>query len=178
VTVLIKLFYAAAIAALLVLLVAFGVRAVYSPPQPPEYPLTSGWTSFPLEPFAADARPVPVLPPLEQQQTIEEQERFQKEFERYEKRRADYHRNVFLAAALLAVLALATGLALPPYLDAIRLGLVGGGLFTMLYGVTQAAGDLDRAGPGFIVLVAAVGLVLILAAGYRWLATQEKTEQQ
>ena len=61
--------------------------------------------------------------------------------------------------------------------SSIRLGLVGGGLFSVLYGVLQAEGDLGDAGSGLIFLVAAVGLVLILAAGYRWLATREQTGQ-
>ena len=170
-TILIKLFYAGAIAALLVLLVAFAIRTAYGPPQAPEYPGFSK-TYFPPGPTELGATPAPLTP--EQQQAIAEQELYQKEYDRYAQRLADYHRNVFLAAALLAVVAIGAGLALPAYLDAIRLGLVGGGLITVIYAVVQGEGDLDEAGPGFIVLVAAVGLALILAAGYRWLAAREE----
>jgi hypothetical protein len=74
---------------------------------------------------------------------------------------------------VLGVVSVAGGLALPARLDAIRLGLVAGGLGTILYGVIQANGDLDAAGPAVIFLAAAAGLVLIGYAGYRWLARLE-----
>ena len=167
--VLLKLFYAAAIAALLVLVVAFGIRTVYAPPDAPEYPgFPRGY--LPPGPTAPGEVPAPLTP--EQQQAIAEQERYQEEYERYEKKRADYHRNVFLAAAALAIVAIAAGLAAPAYLDAIRLGLVGGGVVTVIYGVIQAGSDLDETDPALIVVVAAAGLALILAFGYRWLATR------
>jgi lipopolysaccharide export LptBFGC system permease protein LptF len=174
VIVLIKLLYAGAIAALLVLLVAFGIRAVYAPPEAPAYP-SFPRAYVPPAPTIGGQTPAPLTP--EQEQVIEAQERYQTEYERYQDRRADYHRNVFLAAAVLAVLAVAGGLVLPSYLDAIRLGLVGGGFTCVIYGVVQAGNDLDSNGPGFIVLVAGVGLALILAAGFRWLAQREEPAQ-
>ena len=95
---------------------------------------------------------------------------FQEESRRYEDERADYRRVVFLIAAAIGIAAIACGLALPSRLDALRLGLVAGGLGTLIYGVVQAQGDLDNAGPELIFVVVALGLALVGYAGYRWLA--------
>ena len=111
--------------------------------------------------------------PAEVAEYEEEQRRYQEEYERYSKRRAEYRRNVFVVVAGLGIAAVAGGLAIPGRLDAIRLGLVLGGLGTVLYGVIQAGEDLDEAGPALIFIVAAVGLCLILFVGYRWLAGLE-----
>ena len=75
-----------------------------------------------------------------------------------------------MIAAAIGIAAIACGLALPSRLDALRLGLVAGGLGTLIYGVVQAQGDLDNAGPELIFVVVALGLALVGYAGYRWLA--------
>lgn len=165
--VLIKLFYAAAIAALLVLFVAFGIRTFYSPPKAPEFPQPAIPVRPAPPPGTAQPEPTP-----EQREFEEAQRRFQEEFARYEDERADYRRNVFLIAAVLGILAVAGGLALSDRFDAIRLGLVAGGLGSFLYGVIQANGDLDNTGPALIFGVAAIGLALVGYAGYRWLSAQ------
>jgi hypothetical protein len=76
----------------------------------------------------------------------------------------------------LGVAAVAGGLALPSRVDAIRLGLIGGGLFTVIYAVAQAEGDLEEAGSFVVFIFAAVGLLLILGAGYRWLSGSNVTQ--
>ena len=163
--VLIKLFYAASIASLLVLLVAFGIRTFYEGPQAPEFP-------------QPPVRPVIVAPDGTQPRTPEQvefesaQRQFQEDIRRYEDERADYHRVVFLIAAAIGIAAIAGGLALQSRLDALRLGLVAGGLGALVYGVIQAQGDLDNAGPELIFVVAAFGLALVGFAGYRWLTAQ------
>jgi hypothetical protein len=168
-TVLIKLCYAAAITALLVLFVAFGIRTFYAPPAEPVFPQPP----FPIRPVGP-VGPDGVLPqPMPEQVEWEEQQReYTQRYEAYSEELKEYRRNVFLVAAVLGVLALAAGIALPSHLDALRLGLAGGGLGTLLYAVIQAGGDLDEAGPALIFGVAAAGLVLVGYAGYRWLATR------
>jgi hypothetical protein len=47
---------------------------------------------------------------------------------------------------------------------------VAGGLGTLLYGVIQAAGDLDEVGSALIFVIVLFGLIIVLAAGYRWLS--------
>jgi hypothetical protein len=166
-TTLIKLFYAGAITALLILIVAFGIRTVDAPPEAPVFPQTP--VGFrPVAPKLPN-EPEPVLTP-EQREYEENQRRFQEELRVYEEDLEDYHRNVFLAASVIGVLAVAGGIVLSSRIDAIRLGLVAGGLGTLLYGVIQAGSDLSEIGSEVMFGVALVGFVLVLAAGYRWLA--------
>ena len=171
--VLLKLLYAAAIAALFVLFVAFGVRTFYPPPVEPEFPRPPPEFFRPVPPSVEGQPQVsPTLTP-DQQRFQEEQRRFQDEYEVYQDELADYHAVVFAIAALLAVTAVAGGVALPARLDALRLGLVGGGLGTLIYGVIQAEGDLDNLGAAAVFVIVAAGLALVVAAGYRWLSSQE-----
>jgi lipopolysaccharide export LptBFGC system permease protein LptF len=158
-TTLIKLFYAGCVAALLVLCVAFGTRTFYAAPHPPEYPQS-----------ASIPRPGPApLTPEEQRLLAEAQQQYQDSYQRYEARRITYRRYVFLIAAVAGVAAVAAGAVLPPRVDAIRLGLVAGGLGCVIYAVVQAGGDLGRMTPTLMFAAALIGLVLVLAAGYRWL---------
>jgi hypothetical protein len=167
--VLIKLFYAASIAALLILFVAFGIRTFDAPPEEPQFPNVP--PSFrPASPIPAGQ--TPPEPTQEQREFEEAQRRYQEEFKAYEDERADYRRNVFLVAAATGVLAIAGGLALSSRLDALRLGLVAGGLGAILYAVIQSGGDLGDAGPALVFGVVAIGLLLVGYAGYRWLAAQ------
>jgi hypothetical protein len=164
-TTLIKLFYAGAITALLVMLVGFGIRTFYEAPEEPQYP-SKALSLRLVSPTGAPEQPSSA----ELQALEEEQRRYQEAYEAYSKERADYRRNVFLIASLFGVVAVAGGLVLPGRLDAIRLGLVAGGLGALLYAVIQADGDLDDFGSTVAFLVALTGLALILGAGYRWLA--------
>ena len=176
-TTLIKLFYAGAIAALLVLLVAFGIRTFYVAPEEPQFPQTP--PNLFRQPAAlatpspdGQPAPTPTLTP-EQGQYEQDQEQYRRDYEAYEDERADYRRNVFLISSLFGVLAIAAGLYLNEKVDAIRLGLVAGGLGTILYAVVQAGGDLDDAGSAVVFAVALLGFALILGAGYRWLGRNE-----
>ncbi len=160
-TVLIKLFYAGALTALLILSVAFGVRTFYSGPQEPEYPQVP--VARPLDPGD------PAL-----QEAEEEQQRYQEEYERFLDARAKYRRNVFFVATVLALISVAVGVSLSERLDALRLGLVAGGLGMLLYAVIQAGGDLDEVGSAMLFVVAVLGLALVIGAGYRWLGSVER----
>ncbi|HXH21319.1 MAG TPA: hypothetical protein VNN10_04760 [Dehalococcoidia bacterium] len=174
-TIPIKLAYAAAVAALLVLLVAFGTRAIAAAPQPPQYP-TPPIGRPPVVPPPAttgpQAPPAIVTPvPDELVRYEQEQRDFQRAVERYEDRRREYRRNVFLASAAVAIAAIAGGAALWASFDALSLGFIAGGFATLLYGVLQAGSDLDEISPALIFVVALAGFALVLGAGYRWLAS-------
>ena len=173
-TILLKLIYAGAVTALLILLVAFGIRTFYAAPEQPEFPKYDpgllrqpGWAPVP----GPDFTPPPPTP--EQLEYERLQRQYQEDYERYTEVRATYRSRVFLIAAIIGIAAVAGGLALPSRLDAIRLGLVAGGLGTVLYGVAQAGGDLAEAGSAVIFVVVTVGLVLVVVSGYRWLSTRE-----
>jgi hypothetical protein len=178
-TVLIKLAYAVAVAALLVLLVAFGVRAFYDGPDEPRYPQPPLVIRPPVVPTTTTGEPgtpVVVTPTPEDLARYEQEQRdFQREFERYEDRRKDYRRNVFLIAAVFGIAAVAGGAALWSRVDAMSLGFIAGGFATLLYGVIQAGDDLADISPAMIFVVALVGLALVLGAGYRWLSDRPPT---
>jgi hypothetical protein len=166
VTVLLKLFYAAAVATLIVLVVAFGIRTAYEPPEAPQFPEFSRGSFAPIP--APGETPTP-----EQEEYIEAQERYQETYRDYEEDLERYRSIVLGLCALFGVAAIAGGVFLNPKLDALRLGLVAGGLFTLIYGVIQAEGDFDGLGAAAVFAIAGVGLVVILAAGYRWLDARE-----
>jgi hypothetical protein len=167
VTVLLKLIYAGAIAALLVLTVAFGIRTFAPPPEAPEFPKTP----VGFRPVGPGPDPQAFPTPTPEQLAFEKSQMdFQEDYERYEDERAEYRSRVFIAASVLGIAAVAGGLWLPGALDAIRLGLVSGGVGTLIYAVVQAGGDLDEAGTAVVFLVVLIGLVLVVVSGYRWLA--------
>lgn len=157
-TVLIKLFYAGALAALLVLSIAFGIRTLYSAPEEPQWPQPP--IARPLDPGSEALR-----------EYEEAQQQYQVAYEEFEHDRAEYRRNVFFVALILALVCVAGGVSLAAHLDALRLGLVAGGLAVLVYAVIQAGGDLGEVGSGGVFVVALIGLALVLGAGYRWLQT-------
>lgn len=172
--VLIKLAYGAAVAALMVLLVAFGIQAFYDgpePPRPPEPPFARGPLTAPPVTGPGLATPTVATPsPQEIERYEREQREFQQAYEKYQEQRGDYHRNVFLVAATLAVLAIVGGVGVWSRVDAMSLGFIAGGFASLVYGIIQAGGDLDEASPALIFAFVLVGLALVLGAGYRWLS--------
>ena len=173
-TVLLKLLYAAAVTALFVLFVAFGIRTFYSPPEEPEFPrsLIGPIPVAPAPGVPGEPAPRPTLTPEQEQYQIEQQ-RYQDEYAIYRDELRDYRVAVLGVSALVGVAAVAAGVALAARLDALRLGLVGGGLGTLLFGVLHAKGDLDGAGTAVVFVVVTAGLIAVGAAGYRWLTAQD-----
>jgi len=90
-------------------------------------------------------------------------------YEQYEDDRVDYHRNVFIVAMVLGVAAVAAGLYLFRRVEALPLGILLGGFGVVIFAWAQAAGDFDEIGMAPLFAVVAVGLVIVLAAGYRFL---------
>jgi len=163
----IKLAYGVAIAVLMVLTVVFAIRAAYEPPDDPSYP----------------APPRIVYPPgpVADEKTTgfeEEQRQYQEKWRQYQEDRQDYHRNVFLIAGLVGLGSMAAGVALAKRLDALRLGLILGGVATFIYSFSQAGEDIDDIGTTAILPVAAVGLVALLLLGYRRLAEGDESATQ
>ena len=188
-----KLTYSLVVAILFILLVILGIRAFYDEPEEP---------SHPIRPLAIDVE-VPPAPgtgePLycdldrcfkgdreltaedeaelteEERLHIQEERRFQEQRRDYEDERADFHRNVFILASVLGVAAIALGLYLFRRVEAIPLGLLLGGLGVVIFGWVQAAEDFGEIGEALLFAVVAVGLGIVLAAGYRFLGLVRPT---
>jgi len=170
----IKLAYAAAVACLLVLVVVFGIRAVDDGPDTPQFPgPPPPRPPVAATPAAPDTVTTPtVLEPAAQEQARYEQAQreYQDSYARYEGRRRDYRRNVFLLSCVVAVATGALGAYLWRRSDAIALGFLAGGFAMLVYAVAQAGSDLDEIGATLVFVVALAGLVIVLAAGSRWLS--------
>lgn len=74
-----------------------------------------------------------------------------------------------MLSSLLALLAIAGGVVLFQRVEAIPLGMLLSGLGVVIYGWVQVWDDFDEIGAAPIFAVVAVGLAIILAAGYRFM---------
>lgn len=99
-------------------------------------------------------------------------------YEKYRDDLVDYRRNVFILANLLGVVGVAGGLIMFRRVDAIPLGLLLGGAGAVIYGSIQASEDFDEIGTEFPFAVAAGGLLLVLAAGYRLLGMRRSAGER
>jgi len=183
-----KLTYSLVVAILFILLVILGIRTFYDEPEAPEYPAP------PIRLIGVEAPPEPGTgEPLycdldrcfkgdreltaedeamlteEERLYIQEERRFQERQRKYEDDRVDYHRNVFILASVLGVAAIALGLYLFRRVEAMPLGLLLGGLGVVIFGWVQAAEDFGEIGEAPLFAVVAVGLLVVLAAGHRFL---------
>lgn len=151
-----KVFYAGVIAALVVLGVFAGIRTIVpTPRQPPEHP-ASGWTSYPPGTSYSVLDQVTSDDPSVTDISLDE------DFAAYLDDRADYRSKVFLAATVMGIVTILGGLRMPASRDAIRLGLMAGGLFTILSAMTQPKGNFAESGTGIIVLLFGAALFAIL----------------
>jgi hypothetical protein len=82
----------------------------------------------------------------------------------YEAQQKDYARNVFFISYPIGVLFVTLGLILRPRLDAVRPGLLLGGLGTMIYAIAQDNLSYKIRFAGVV-----VGLAILLIIGYRML---------
>ncbi len=184
-----KLTYSLVVAILFILMVILGIRTFYDEPEDP------GYSARPINPIRVDAPPQPgTVEPLycdrdgrcfkgdqelsaedeadlteEERLYIQEERQFQEQWRNYEDERADYHRNVFILASVLGVAAIALGLYLFRRVEAMPLGLLLGGVGVVIFGWVQAAEDFGEIGEAPLFAVVAVGLVVVLAVGHRFL---------
>ena len=188
-----KLAYSLTVAILLVLFVILGTRTFYDEPEAPTFsfrpvpqkPIGEGpgeppYCDFDGRCFKGDRE---ITPEGEADLTQEERDYIQEQREQnrrqreYEDDRVDYHRNVFIIASVLGVAAVSAGLYLFRRVEAMPLGLVLGGLGVVIYGWAQAAEDFGEIGMAPLFAVVGVGLVIVLAAGYRFLGLARPADE-
>ena len=186
-----RLAYSLAVSILFVLFVILGTRTFYSEPESPRYPEPSRF-DVPGPPLLGCDLQVGVcydlrtgaqisreearrLYPAEvaaQEEANVAQQEYQTNYQKYLGDRADYHRNVFILASILGVLAVAAAVYLFGRVDAMPLGLLLGGIGVINFGWVQAAGDFGEIGMAPLFAVVAIGLAAVLAAGYRFLGAR------
>ncbi len=179
-----KVGYSLVVAILLVLVVILGMRTFYDEPDDPIYPpppFLGGPESKAIycDPFQdacyVDGRQI--TPDVEttltsaQKSILRDQREFAQKQRDYQNDRKDYFRNVFIVASVLGVLAIGAGIYLFfRRVEAMPLGLLLGGIGVVIYGWVESARGPDEAvGTAPLFAVVALGLVLVLAAGYWFL---------
>lgn len=139
----VRFLYAVAVAIFFVLAVVFGILTFYPSPDSPQFveskPITGG---------------------VYQPPTPAEQAEFDREYNAYEDDRGAHHRNVLLIATVLAALAIIGGVAAAQALDVLRVGLMLGGLFTVLWALAYAGGEAETG----VLFVAALLVLFALVA--------------
>ena len=138
----VRFLYALAVAIFLVLTVAFGTLTFYPGPDAPRYP-------EPSFPTAAVEKP-----------DAEAKLDYQAQYEAYDAKRADHRRNVLLIATVLAALAIVAGIAAGRALDVLRVGLMLGGLFTVMWALIYAGGEAETG----VLFITALLVLLVLVA--------------
>ena len=188
-----KLGYSLTVGILLVLFVILGTRTFYDEPKEPQF----SFRPVPEKPIGE----VPSEPPYcdfdgrcfkdgreitpeeeanltqEERDYIREQREHNERQKEYQDDRVDYHRNVFIIASVLGVAAIAAGLYLFRRVEAMPLGLLLGGLGVVIFGWAQAAEDFGEIGMAPLFAVVAVGLAIVLAAGYRFLGLARPADE-
>jgi hypothetical protein len=193
--VLFRLAYSLAVAILFVLFVVLGTRTFYKEPDAPVYPTTaSPYFAGPpeIECYIGDGICYRVdqvkgtnfdqILPLDEARKLypdvvrafEEAEKVQREeyqvaYEEYLAELVDHRRNVFIIANVLGVLAMGAALYLFKRVEAMPLGLLGGGIGVVIFGWMRTSDNLDEIGAESLFAVAAVCLAVVLAAGYGFL---------
>ena len=186
--------YSLGVALLFVLAVVMGARTFFDQPGDPVYPYypmisKSLSCDFVLEQCAS------YLPDQQREERLSLQDartRYPDEFravelehqaqQEYEVALEEFHDDdvarsqaVLMLSSLLGVAAIAAGLYLFPRVDAMPLGLLLGGLGSVIYGAVESRDHYEEIGAAPVFATAAVGFVVLLAAGY-WLLRPRRTE--
>lgn len=144
--------YVVAIAVVLVLLVIMGIHAFYPLPPYPEYP------GYPDHPPAYNSTEYEEW----QQQWREAEEEYQQAVEEYHREAAVHNRNIFFIVLPLGVMFAVGGTFIRRRVDIFGVGLILGGIGTMIFSI--APYDLDNT-MRFIGI--AVVLVVLIFVGYK-----------
>lgn len=145
--------YALAVGLFVVMTVGFGVVTFFPDPKAPQQ-----FIPKPAVPASAPgAAPAPALPP-----PADEQEAFQRTYEQYQQDRSEHRRVALAIITIIAVGFVVGGVLATRALDVLGIGLMLGGLFTMLWGLVYAAAD---AGSGTMFGAALVALLVMIGLG-------------
>jgi len=166
-----KVVYSLVVAILLVLSVILGTRTLYAEPDEPRYQYPPVRASDPAycDPDGRCYKEGRKLTAADEASLTQEERTYVQEQQQFAQDRRDYHRNVFIVASILAVVAVSAGLYLFRRVEAMPLGLLLGGLGVVIFGWVQTAEDFGEIGMAPLFAVAVVGLAVVLAVGYWFL---------
>lgn len=187
-----RIAYSLAVAILYILFVVFGVRTLYSEPDYPGYPAGPKPTDGMIycersdecyretyDPADGVPRRELITPEIEETLTaaernyLQSQREYENDIRDYEHDREVYFRNVFIIAAFFGVLAIIGAVLLYRRVDAMPLGLLLGGIGSLIYGWVEWARGPDEAGTSVVFVIITGGLLLVLAGGYWFLGGRE-----
>ena len=183
-----ELGYSLVVAVLFVLLVILGILTFYKEPLPPsrsvEPYIVPGEELLSCD-FEAHCYKGGRELTLEDEAQLTEGERlfvqerreFYQRYQDYEDDEADHDRNVSVLATALGVTAVVVGLYLFQRIEALPLGLLVGGIGVVLFGWAHAAEEFGEIDLAPLFAVAAVGLAIVLAAGYRFLGLARQADE-
>jgi hypothetical protein len=183
-----KLAYGLGVGLLFVLSVVMGARLFYDQPEEPIYPnypavsvnLNCDFTFGQCTRFAPNKQ-------QEERITLDEArtmypdefvvvERLYEVQQEYEAAQEEFHdddvrrtQNVLAATSILGALAIAAGLVLYQRVEAMPMGLLLGGLGSVIYGFVESRRHYEEIGAAPVFLAAVFGFVVLLAAGYWFL---------
>lgn len=189
-----RIAYSLAVAILYILFVVFGVRTLYSEPDYPGYPTvvrppTDGMIYCEqsdecyretYDPADGVPRRELITPEIEETLTaaernyLQSQREYENDIRDYENDREVYFRNVFIIAAFFGVLAIIGAVLLYRRVDAMPLGLLLGGIGSLIYGWVEWARGPDEAGTSVVFVIITAGLILVLAGGYWFLGGRDE----
>lgn len=156
----IRVIYALAIAVFVVMTVGFGIVSFYEQPDRPDFPQRIA-VARPVGPEASFTEE-------EKQQLIEyeaEQEANRVEYdaalEIYQDELAIYNRNVAALVTAIGLVFIVGGMTAARALDTLRIGLMIGGLVSLLWGLTYAASNA-----GSVTMFIAALLALLVLGGF------------
>ena len=167
-----KVVYSLVVAILLVLSVILGTRTLYAEPDEPQYqyaPVRANVDPAYCDPDGRCYKEGRKMTAADEASLTQEERTYVQEQQQFTQDRRDYHRNVFIVASILAVVAVSAGLYLFRRVEAMPLGLLLGGLGVVIFGWVQTAEDFGEIGMAPLFAVAVVGLAVVLAVGYWFL---------
>ena len=183
-----KMAYSLVVAVLFVFFVVFGILTFYEEPRPPARPVEP-YLAPGEEPLSCDfeahcfkgerelTREDEAQLSEGERLFIQERREFYQRYQDYEDDEADHDRNVSVLATALGVTAVVVGLYLFQRIEALPLGLLVGGIGVVLFGWAHAAEEFGETGMAPLFAVVAVGLAIVLAAGYRFLGLARRADE-
>jgi len=153
-----RVIYVLGIALLVAMTAGFGLVTFYPEPDAPQYPIDKR-----LPPIAAPAVAAPGATPTPEEIKQQELARaaqiaYDVAWEQHQRDIQTHHRNALAVAVALGLVFLVGGILAAGALDVLRVGVMLGGLFTILWGLIYAASE---AGSGTMFVAALLALVVL-----------------